>query len=174
MTCSESAVMTKQVISSVWLTWYFSSSRVSDQIRRLLSWFVLICMRKTRCFFVCYLIHFQTSFLEDPFSPYSKFHVVGNRQCLVRSLNRLQNCAILSEPNMWDPIAIRRHNSSWVHHHHESTNGRGVRLESCLQQTKLKSPHHHRLVLTSARDKFSIWRKVNARDESGVALKSLR
>lgn len=42
MTWRESAVITKHVISSVWLTWYFSSSRVSDQILKLLSPFVLI------------------------------------------------------------------------------------------------------------------------------------
>jgi hypothetical protein len=42
ITCSESAVMTKHVISSVCETWYFSSSRVSDHILRLLSPFVLI------------------------------------------------------------------------------------------------------------------------------------
>lgn len=42
ITWSESAVITKQVISSVWLTWYFSSSRVSDHILKLLSPFVLI------------------------------------------------------------------------------------------------------------------------------------
>lgn len=42
ITWRESAVITKQVISSVWLTWYFSSSRVSDHILKLLSPFVLI------------------------------------------------------------------------------------------------------------------------------------
>lgn len=37
ITCSESAVITKQVISSVCETWYFSSSRVNDHILMLLS-----------------------------------------------------------------------------------------------------------------------------------------